>query len=49
MILFINIVYNFRLMPQPLSLMGAPRPGYRTVSNNLRMAGRGDFGKYFLI
>jgi len=36
-------------MPQPLSLMGAPRPGYRPVSNNLRMAGRGDFGKYFMI
>lgn len=36
-------------MPQPLSLMGAPRPGYRAVSNNLRMAGRGDFGEYFNI
>jgi len=35
-------------MPQPLSLMGAPRPGYRTVSNNLRMAGRGEFGKCFI-
>ncbi|XP_025205534.1 heterogeneous nuclear ribonucleoprotein Q-like [Melanaphis sacchari] len=33
----------FGLMPQPLSLMGAPRPGFRAVSNNLRMAGRGDF------
>jgi len=33
-------------MPQP-SLMGAPRPGYRAVPNNLRMAGRGDFGEYF--
>jgi len=30
-------------MPKP-SLMGAPRPGYRAVPNNLRMAGRGDFG-----
>lgn len=39
-------VIHFRLMPQPLSLMGAPRPGYRAVSNNLRMAGRGDFGKF---
>lgn len=38
----------FGLMPQPLSLMGAPRPGYRTVSNNLRMAGRGEFGKCFI-
>lgn len=36
-------------MPQPISLMGAPRPGYRAVSNNLRMAGRGDFGEYFTI
>lgn len=35
-------------MPQPpMSLMGAPRPGYRTVSNNLRMANRGDFGEYY--
>lgn len=38
-----------RLMPQPVSLMGAPRPGYRAVSNNLRMAGRGDFGEYFSV
>lgn len=36
-------------MPQPLSLMGAPRPGYRPGANNLRMAGRGDIGKYLLI
>lgn len=40
---------HFRLMPQPLSLMGAPRPGYRTLSNNIRMAGRGDFGEYFSV
>lgn len=39
----------FRLMPQPLSLMGAPRPGYRAVNNNLRMAGRGEFGEYFCV
>lgn len=26
--------------------MGSPRPGYRAVSNNLRMPGRGDFGEY---
>lgn len=45
----ISILICFRLMPQPLSLMGAPRPGYRAVSNNLRMAGRGDFGEYFTI
>lgn len=36
-------------MPQPLSLMGTPRPGYRGVANNLRMAGRGEFGEYFNI
>lgn len=36
-------------MPQPVSLMGAPRPGYRAVSNNLRMAGRGDFGEYLVL
>lgn len=46
---FLLFVLYFRLMPQPISLMGAPRPGYRTVSNNLRMAGRGDFGEYFSI
>lgn len=39
----------YRLMPQPVSLMGAPRPGFRTVSNNMRMAGRGEFGEYLSV
>jgi hypothetical protein len=47
-IIFIYAIH-FRLIPQPISLMGAPRPGYRAASNNLRMAGRGDFGEYISI